>query len=385
MTALPPVRGNQRGFALFSTFLLLLLLVTVGSATIFYSVLDLKSTTHYNTGNQAFLAAEAGIQHALSSMNSIGVLDFNQDVVQRWSTVYGSEQKTVPGYPSVSYQASVAADATDPVNLGSISATGFAPAQAKRVLTVRLRKGSGGKGDGALLLAADSVGTDFSGNSFLVDGKNYDTFGNLVPGGTAHPGISTRNDGVTSAVVGSLSDEQKANVQGLGFSTSPLTPSVVTTGGPSATDLNRMVNDILARPGVVNDDTHNVNNGDVKVFGTVAAPQITHLTNTDVTVNGSIVGAGILIADGSIDITGTINFIGWIIVHGETVIHTKTADDGTTVLGNATIRGSLWTADFDLKVGGSASVKYCDECLRLAGNNNNYPRPMQVSSWQEVL
>ena len=378
---------NSRGFSLLSTLLLLLLLATIGSASILYSVLDLKSTTHYKTGNQAFFAAESGILHALSSINHIGVMDFQQDIASRWDTVYGPSSKAIPNYPAITYTVSVAADAADPVNAGTITARGYAPLQAQRAIRVKVSKAGNGQGIGAIHLAADQVGTNFVGNSFMVDGNDHDQFGNLVPGGIAHPGISTRNQDVTNGVVNSLNNQQLDNVQGLGFSTNPLTPSVETTGGPSTTDLNRMMNDILGKSGVVTDGTHNFNNGTTTTFGTLAAPQVTHLTNTDVTVNGNITGAGILIADGSVDITGSIDFVGWIIVHGDTIIHTQTADDGTTVLGNAIIKGSLWTEDFDVKVGGSAIVDYCDWCMTLAGatgGGNNYPKAMQVRSWEEI-
>jgi cytoskeletal protein CcmA (bactofilin family) len=382
------VSRDQRGFALYSTFLLLLLLAAVGGASALYTVLDLKSTSHYSTGNQALFAAESGIQHALSSMNSMGVIHFQYDVADRWSTVFGVPLKTMPNDADVQYEVSVAADAADPVNAGSITATGYAPLQGRRTVTVRVRRNGRGKGIGAIHLAGDTVGTNFVGDSFSVSGNDHDQFGNLVAGGTSHPGISTRNDGVTNSVVGSLDDSQKDNIQGLGFALDPLTPSVLTTGGPSPADLNRMINDILAKPGVATDNTHVYNNGTTTVYGTVAAPQITHLTNTDVTVNGNITGAGILITDGSIDITGSIDFVGWIIVHGNTVIHTQTASDGTTVLGNAVVKGSLWTADFDVEVGGSAVLDYCDWCLTLAGgigDGDNYPSAMEVRSWKEVL
>jgi Tfp pilus assembly protein PilX len=375
---------NQRGFALFSTFLLLLLALTLGSAGLMYSVLELRSTTHFHTGNQAFFATESGIVHALNTMNKTGVIHFKTDIVDRWSTLYGASLKTIPGYSRLSYQVTVAEDPANPANAGSITATGTAPGEAQRVIKVRLRKGSSGSGKGAIYLAADSVSSQFSGNAFEVNGYDHDKFGNVVAGGEVNAGIATRNSGVTSGVVGSLNDAQKDNVQGLGFSMNPLTPSVVTTGGPGNAELDRMIADLVARPGVVTMNDNNINGG---TLGTLAVPQITHLTANDVNFNGNVSGAGILIADGSITINGTADFVGWIIVRGETVIN-ATANDDTTVLGNATILGSLWTGDLNVKVGGSAIIDYCDECLRLAdgtGGGGSFPRPMEVASWQEVL
>ena len=387
---------DERGIALVATLLLLLLLAVIGTASLTYSVLDLKSTAHFNTGNQALYAAESGVQHALSAINNRGVNDFNQDIVQRWSNVFGTAARTIPGYASFSYQVAVAADGTDPANRGTITSTGFAPLQAQRIVRVGVRRRGFGGGTGAIHLASDNVEAGFEGNSFAVDGNNHDWYGALQPTAPARPGISTRNDGVTNGVIGSLDTGQKDNVRGLGFSLTPLTPSVLTIGGPGTSDIELIKEQVLSRPGIVNDSTHVFNNGDTKVFGTLPppygpiggpGPQITHLTDTNVTVNGSITGVGILIVDGSLDIRGTIDFIGWILVRGSTKIHTQTSGDGTSVLGTAYIKGSLWTADFDVEVGGSAIVDYCEDCLALAdtiGGGGNVPRAMQVTSWGEL-
>ncbi len=378
---------DEHGIALIATLLLLLLLAVIGTAGLTYSVIDLKSSAHFNTGNQALYSAESGLEHALSTINDIGVNHFDQDIVQRWSTVFGTAARTIPGYASFSYQVSAAADTADPANRGTLTSTGFAPLQAQRIVRVRVRRRGFGGNTGAIHLASDEVHSDFSGNSFFVDGNDHDVYGNANATGPIRPGISTRNADVTGEVVNSLNTDQKDNVRGLGFSLTPLKPSVVDIGGPGRTDLDRSISQVLTRPNVYADATHVFNNGTTSAFGTLTQPQITRLTDHDVTVNGNVTGVGILIADGSLTINGTIDFIGWIIVRGSTTIHTQTSNDGTTVLGAAIIRGSLWTADFDVEVGGSAIVDYCDQCLAIAdaiGGGNNVPRSMQVTSWEEL-
>ena len=380
---------NERGLALITVLLVFVLLLTLGSAGLVYSVIDIKSTTHYDTGNQALSAAESGVLHALSTMNSAGVSNFQNDVVQRWGQLYGTGSKTMPSSSKVSYQVAVAADPTKPADAGSITVTGFAPLQAQRVLTVTVQKGGFVGVPGAIYLAAEAVTSTFSGNAFEVNGNDHGLNGQIVAGGISKPGIATRNDGVTNGVISSLSDLQKDNVQGAGFSLNPLTPSVQTTSGPSVADLERIVANLLALPGVVSTNQGDFN-GSSETLGTVAAPKITRLTNPNVRMNGNASGAGILIADGSIEINGTFDFVGWIIVRGATVINSSNhSNDGTVVLGNATIQGSLWTGHLDIKVGGSAIIDYCDACLRLADQTStttaNIPRPMTVVSWQEVM
>jgi hypothetical protein len=378
---------GEEGFALSSVLLVLLLLLSLATATTLNTTLDLRSTSHFDTGNSAFFAAEAGVMHGLSSMNTLGVTRFKADVVDRWATVFGPTTKTMPSNQNISYQVTVAADAVNPNDLGTLTVTGFAPLQAQRSITVGVARGGYVGSPGAIYLAADTVDAQFSGNSFEVDGNDHDLDG-TVPGGVAKPGISARTDSVANEVVDSLSDGQKDNVKGLGFSLSPLTPSVLNTGGPDIYDLERLVDNILSTPGVVTTSANAFNGNDT--FGTLASPQITHMTNPDVRLNGNAFGAGILIVDGSITINGTLDFVGWIIVRGATVINaTSDASDDTVVLGNATILGSLWTGHLEIKVGGHAVVDYCETCLSLAdtvgGIDGALPRPMRVVSWQELL
>lgn len=387
-STVPTPPCDQRGFALVAVTLLLLLGLAMGAGSVAFSTLDLRATSHFDTGNRAFAAAEAGLVHALGTMNTIGVIRFEQDVVKRWETMYGPALKAMPSNATLSYEATVAADPADPDNRGTITATGFAPRRGSRTLRVGIAKGSFGGTPGAIYLAADAVSSQFTGNAFNVDGNDHDQFGAPVPGGVTKPGISTRNDDVTGDVVDSLSNTQKDNVKGLGFSLSPLTPSVLTTGGPDLNDLDQIVNYLLSlSSALVTTGQKNFNGNDV--FGTIAAPRITHMTDSDVRLNGNASGAGVLIVDGSLTINGTLDFVGWIIVRGDTIINTTgDALDDTVVLGNANVFGSLWTGHLKIKVGGSAIVNYCDACLRLIDNvggaTNVVPRPMRITSWQEL-
>ena len=388
MPSQPRPLRDERGFTLISTFLLLLLLLTLGASALFYSTLDLRSSSHYETGNQAFYAAESGLMHGLSSINGPGVVNFQGDVVNRWNQIYGAMQKSMPGYANIQYQVTVGASATDPANSGTITAVGISPLQGRRVLRVTVTKSGFDGARGAIYLAADSVTSTFQGNAFTVDGNNHSMTGFLANDGITVPGISTRNDTVTNSVTSSLSSQQKDNVQGQGFSMSPLTPSVLTTGGPNNNDLDQIVSYLLANTATVTTSTNQFNGNDT--FGTVSSPQITHMTSSSVQLNGSAQGAGILVVDGSLTINGNLSFIGWIIVRGDTVINsTASTSDDTVVLGNATIFGSLWTGHLTVSVGGSAIIDYCDTCMRLAdgtgGNVQNIPRPIKVVSWQEVL
>jgi hypothetical protein len=368
-----------------SAILVLLLLSTLAGASLINSGVDLQSASHFKTARQAFFAAESGLFHALGTINARGVQNFSEDIVgDNWGRLYGPLTKPMISDSGTLYAASVATDPTDPWNSGTITSTGTSAQGARRTLRVTLRKGQL-VGPGALYLANDNTDPEFGArDQFLIDGNDHNLDGTINGDGDVKPGISTRNDVVTDAAVDELSDPQKTRVQGLGFSLDPLNPSVWTTDGPSVTDLDQIINRILSTQPVNDINDPVLPSG---TYGTPAAPQVTHLTNNNVRLDGNMTGAGILIAEGSFTINGNADFLGWVIIRGDTILNTRLADD-TLVDGNATIVGSLWTGDLVVQVGGSAIIKYCEECMALAdgiGTGNNVPRAMVVASWEEVF
>jgi Tfp pilus assembly protein PilX len=368
---------DERGFVVVATLLALLLLVSLAISGLTYSTLETRSTAHFDTGNQAFAAAESGVLEALSTMNRKKVINFQNDVVNQWSSLYGTGTKSMNGAPSVQYQVSVAADAGAPANRGTITVTGYAPLSAKRVISVGVNRSGTGDGIGAIYIAATTATSTFNGNAFLIDGNNHTTSGASANDGVSKPGIATYASQVASNVIGSLSTQQKDNVVGQGFSASPLTPSVINSGGPSVADLTAIAQNVLALGGVVTNNSDKING--TMTFGTLASPQITRLTNSDVKITGNMSGAGILVADGNVTVQGSMEFIGWVLALG-------TVESLTT--GNATIYGSLWTSGIQIRVGGSAIVGYCSNCLNLADGLSTtgiLPRTMSVSSWKEVI
>jgi len=380
---------DERGFAMAGLLLVVMILAVVSSFSVVHTSLDTRSTAHYNTGNRAFYAAESGLMRALNSINGPKVIDFQADIVGRWAELLGSGAFGMPSDGQSGYSITVQADAANPRDRGVITAVGTGPLLARRTIRVTVGKSGFWGAPGTIHIAADGgVSSQFTGNAFEVDGNNHDRFGTLTGDGSQVPGISTRTGDIANSVASSLNNQQKDNVRGTGFSNSPLTPSVIPAGGPGVDDLDAFVADLLTNPSLFQTNTKKFNGNDT--FGTLANPQVTYMTNANVTLNGNAQGAGILIADGSIKINGTLDFTGLMIVRGDTVInYTGSATDDTIVLGNATILGSLWTGNLQIKVGGSAIVDYCNECLQLVdeiqGQSGLIPRPMSILAWGEEI
>lgn len=370
MTTARKTLGDQRGITLVFTLLVLFTLLSLTVASLLATTSDVKISSNYQTGVQALLAAESGILHAQQRIDELGVVSFQNDIVANWGSVFGSGAVTVQGYPLLSYTVTAANDPAHPTNTSDymlLQASGQAPNESQRSVAAALQVTSAFS-PGAIYLPGDGVNPNFNGNQFLVDGFDTNLDGTLNPNGNV-PGIATLAQAAADAVTGALSAQQADNVIGQGG-----VPSVKTANGFTSDQLlTEIVPAILGTPGVVTDPT--LNGSDL--FGTALAPQITHFTG-DVNITGNLSGTGVLIVDGGLTISGSSTFTGLIIVQGTTEI--------TTLLGNTTILGALWTTDLQLTVGGSASMTYSSQALALVNglfSTNVLPKHVKLVSWKE--
>src|SRR5438093_425485 len=293
---------------------------------------------------------------------------------------WGAGTHTFGPVSGCTYTVTPVASATDPTNAGRLIATANGRESVHNVVVANVvRSDIPSTAPGAIYLANDqATNATFKGDSFSIDGNDHNYTGGA---GSAPPvpGLSTRNDANRQEAVASLDAGQKDNIRGLGFSSSPLTPSIMTSpAAPSIAQMNQIIDDLLALPSVVPYGDNNINGH--ADFGTNAAPQISHFTNANgvtIKANGDATGPGIMIVEGDLTIQGNLNFNGLILVRGRTSVQV------TEVIGNATIYGTLWTQDIDLNVGGSAVVNYSTQALALAnqvGNTHPLPSPLKVLS-----
>jgi hypothetical protein len=389
------VRQGERGIALALALFAMAAMMVGATSALFVGADDIRASRNYRGAAQAHFAAESGLTHALQTINSVGVIDFKNEIVDEWgNNWFGATAQNFPiaGY---SYTLTPVEDATNPSQLGWIRSTAVGAENVRNVVVARVQQANiPGTAPGAIYLANNSpTNSSFQGNAFTVNGNDYNTDGTLKAGGVSMPGIATRTQANTNETIGSLSGGQLDNVQGLGFQAGPPVVTSVQTAptGANVAQLNALVDSLIAQPGVNTYSTSKINNSNKASFQSPACgigcctggannPKISHFTAADLEAkfNGNITGCGVMIVDGNIDIQGTIDFLGLIIVRGATTIST---DSETGITGNATVYGSLWTSNLNLDVGGSSIVRYSTQALAFANSvmpTGAFPAPLNV-------
>ena len=370
-------------------FTLMVFIVLAATSSLIASS-DVRATRDARGGSQAHFVAEAAIAEALQRVNGPGVVNFQNDVVGLWTTTWGSTAPRAFGPVSgYTYTVAPVPSATNSANAGQFIATADGREGVHNVVVANvLRSVIPLAAPGAIYLATDQqTNATFKGDSFLIDGNDHNMDGSS---GSAPPvpGLSTRNDANRLEALNSLNTGGQTgeldNIRGLGFSLSPLTPSILTSpAAPNIVLMNNMINQWLSGPGVVTNTDNSVNSSCKDCLGTTSAPQITHFVNADgytIKANGNVSGAGIMIVEGDLTIQGSLGFDGLVVVRGRTYVGDPSLTQAT---GDATVYGSLWTQDINLIVGGSAIIKYSSQALALAGQvapNNPLPSPLQVLS-----
>ena len=372
-------RPRQEGIALVLALLSMVTLLLAAATGLLVGSSGVSAMRNYRGAGQVHFVAESGLSEALQTINGAGVINFQNDVVTQWATLWGANSHGFAPLSGFSYVVTPIATVGNTANSGRLVATGSGIESVKNIVVANvIRSDIPSTAPGAIYLASDAAtSATFTGNAFQVDGNDHNYTGGAGPGSPV-PGISTRNDTNTQEAINSLSAIQKDNVTGYGYSNGPpIVPSIDTSpAAPSTAQLTAMINDILAKPRPPDNNTTQINGN--ATFGTTAAPQITHFTgNGGVTIkaNGNASGAGIMIVEGNLTIQGNFNFKGLILVRGTTQV--------TDFTGNCTIYGSVWTEDIQLQVAGSALINYSTQALALANQvsgGGTLPAPLKVTS-----
>src|SRR5260370_27069856 len=106
-------RRRESGLALaLSMFALTAILVAATSALLVASA-DIRATRNYREASQVHFVAESAIAHAMQVVNGPGVVNFQNDVVTPWGTLFGTGARTFGPVGGYTYTVSSLTDPAD--------------------------------------------------------------------------------------------------------------------------------------------------------------------------------------------------------------------------------------------------------------------------------
>src|SRR5712692_3132430 len=116
-------RRRESGLALvLSMFALTAILLAATSATLVGHA-GIRATRNYREASQVHFVAESAIAHAMQVVNGPGVVNFQNDVVTQWTTLFGTSARTFGPVGGYTYTVSSFTDPADVINLGRFVAT----------------------------------------------------------------------------------------------------------------------------------------------------------------------------------------------------------------------------------------------------------------------
>src|SRR5437879_10875966 len=128
--ARPPRRATRPADSGMAFVLALFALTTIAMAltsALLVASSDIRATRNYREASQVHFVAESAIAHAMQIVNGPGVVNFQNDVVTQWTTLFGIAPRTFGPSSGYSYTVSSFVDPTNLVNSGSFIATATGP------------------------------------------------------------------------------------------------------------------------------------------------------------------------------------------------------------------------------------------------------------------
>lgn len=350
--------ADEHGMILVLSLLILALLMGAGVGAIVSTQTDLKTSSNFKTAAQAFFLAEAGVEWAKQEVKKSGANPPNPS---------GSTQTLSPG----SFTVSFSSPTKESQLVGYVTATSTGTVgNSTATITAKVKK-TYELSDGAISMRGQTD-TNFTGASFLVDGRDYYTSGTQVPNAKKQFGISVEDAAddktVTSAVAGSQTDR----IIGKGSS-----PDIQESTFLPSSEMTELANDICSDPAASNTDVSasGLTIKGKEVWGTTAAPVIKCL-NADgggdqVTIEkgGSLVGAGILVVkNADLLLRGDFDWKGLIIVTGTNVSFTVDGGGSGNIFGSVMINETGSDSGRELDLQGNINVRYSSQALQNAMN-----------------
>jgi hypothetical protein len=379
---------NESGVALVTGLIILVLLTALGTYAINMTQIDQTLSANLKASKQAFYLADGGIEWGKQQIRTnTAIPPSPAGSIKSLNT--GSYTVTfkdiLPQAPAWQYRMTVEATG----NIGTASKT--LQAFVTKVYDVS---------EGAITMRGNEAHAQFEGNSFLIDGRDYDYLTGEPTSASPQVGISVpKNSNLDDVIKNALSSQQKDNVQGLGGTSS--VPSIGESETLSSSTITALANTLCASAQFYTPillDTHISGN---KIYGTPSSPQITCFDGLGVPglmgveLTGNVKGAGILIVKHADLLTkGNFDFKGLVIVTGNKVGFGMWGGGevyGSVVINETSTDGSSYR---ELWLKGNSEVKRSLSALALAKDLiptstmssivGGLPSTVQQISWSEV-
>ena len=324
MTAERKLICDKRGMVLFSSLLLISLLMAVGMGTWIAIQNDYRITNNLRQGTAVFYLAEAGIEWAKQQIHQAAIHPPRPaDHAQSFSS----------GVFSVAFLSSVpVTPLTAKIVIRSTGASGI----SSQTVQAQIAKAYD-LADGAIALRGAETSVSLSGNSFLVSGFDFDPIsGAPVAGAKPRSAISTSSATLRAQIDAALPALKPGNVIGGENNTAVSQSDLIAS--PTITQLG---DDLCRAPHAVTTaipvgGTLSVS---AETWGSRSAPQlhcIEGLPGTDgsVTIDGKFNGVGILVVrNAEIVANGAFRWEGLIIVTGTGVGFRVVGEENKEVYG----------------------------------------------------
>lgn len=401
---------DSQGLALFTVLFVMTVFLLFVTGGLFLAQINLKIASNHQLATQAVEVADAGLQHGLAVIP--WAWDF--DPLLNCSTPPCTlvSKTDFPSGSGFSYTVTAQNDLTDINNGGSptndtnnilvLNSTASGPNGTKKLVEAYVKRSLVSfTPPGALYLPANSATITFdSGTGFFITGNDTDFNGSPAP--TPKPaitGMAPIYDAIRDKFKTALGSSRYNLAQGEGYngSTSPVTPSVITTD--KVYDVNKIALNFYNHPnavkylqGLVYSSSQCPSTNPCKL-GTDASPQITYVKEgtNHIHFDAYVTGSGVLVVEGKAHIYGNFTFHGLVVSvqAGTSSLTFGFVDDPEplSLKGNATIFGGVLVGPTNgaqrFAMTQNAKIYYSSQGLSLANNlcGTCLPQPARVFAW----
>jgi len=302
---------SEHGMVLYTSLLVLSLLMAVGVGAFFSTQNNFKISSNLKGENVAFYLAEAGIEW---SKSQIGTATSHPPDFLETAQVLAQGTFTV---------STVTSTAESPLVAKSVVRSTGTFARSSSTIQAQIRKVYD-LADAALALRGNAVQIRFTGEAFTLSGMDHDPVtAGPVASSKSYPGISVPDEILKGRVEGELSSAQMENILGTDQSGAKVAPSDFLPGS----SITRLADDLC---GAVHAIVTSVPpEGDLSVqnenWGTRGSPQLRCIEGLPgaedvVRFSGNFSGAGILVVrNAALVLSGAYRWDGLILVSGNNV------------------------------------------------------------------